>query len=49
MNAEAALKEFWFPAEFSSKLTANTMVPFELFDEPWVLFRCFKTVTVAAK
>lgn len=39
MEAEEALKEFWYPAEFSSKLTKDLMVPFEIFDEPWVLFR----------
>jgi chlorophyllide a oxygenase len=39
LDAEPALKEFWYPAEFSSKLVENMMVPFELFDEPWVLFR----------
>ncbi|WIA31318.1 hypothetical protein OEZ86_002220 [Tetradesmus obliquus] len=37
--AEPALKEFWYPTEFSSKLGEGVMVPFELFDEPWVLFR----------
>ena len=37
--AEEALKEFWYPAEFSSKLTKDMMVPFEIFDEPWVMFR----------
>jgi chlorophyllide a oxygenase len=37
--AEQPLKEFWFPAEFSSQLDSKTLVPFELFDEPWVLFR----------
>lgn len=37
--AEPALKEFWYPAEFSSRLQEGVMVPFELFDEPWVLFR----------
>lgn len=39
MVAEAALKEFWYPTEFSSRLDSSTLVPFELFDEPWVLFR----------
>jgi chlorophyllide a oxygenase len=39
LDAEPALKDFWYPAEFSSKLVENMMVPFELFDEPWVLFR----------
>lgn len=39
LEAEQPLKEFWFPAEFTSQLGPNTLVPFELFDEPWVLFR----------
>jgi chlorophyllide a oxygenase len=39
LDAEPALKDFWYPAEFSSKLVENMMVPFELFEEPWVLFR----------
>lgn len=39
LEAEPALKEFWYPAEFSSCLTKDTLIPFELFDEPWVLFR----------
>jgi nitrite reductase/ring-hydroxylating ferredoxin subunit len=39
MDAEPALKNFWYPCEFSSRLTPDKMVPFELFDEPWVLFR----------
>eukprot|EP00884_Botryococcus_braunii_P008354 jgi/Botrbrau1/1751/Bobra.0217s0009.1 len=33
------LREFWFPAEFSSRLPAGQMVRLELFEEPWVLFR----------
>jgi chlorophyllide a oxygenase len=39
MEAEPPLKNFWYPCEFSSRLVKDTMVPFELFDEPWVLFR----------
>eukprot|EP00877_Chromochloris_zofingiensis_P006369 jgi/Chrzof1/1986/Cz10g28270.t1_CAO1[v5.2] len=39
LEAEEGLRNFWYPAEFSKSLTENTMVPFELFDEPWVLFR----------
>jgi len=39
MEMEEALRNFWYPAEFSSKLTKDTMVPFEIFGEPWVLFR----------
>jgi hypothetical protein len=40
MDAEPALKEFWYPVGFSSGLKTDTLVPFELFSEPWVLFRC---------
>lgn len=29
----------WFPVHFSSRLDARTLLPFHLFDEPWVLFR----------
>lgn len=39
LDAEEALKEFWYPAEFTSALQKDTLVPFELFEEPWVLFR----------
>lgn len=34
-----ALREFWYPVDFSSTLTDDTLVPLELFGEPWVLFR----------
>jgi hypothetical protein len=33
------LREFWYPAEFSSRLVAGKMLPLELFGEDWVLFR----------
>lgn len=33
------LREFWFPALFSSHLKAEQMKPLRLFDEDWVLFR----------
>eukprot|EP00798_Chlamydomonas_sp_ICE-L_P016142 gene16142-22298_t len=36
---EGALKNFWYPAEFSSSLKKDMLVPFDLCDEPWVLFR----------
>ncbi|PNH08700.1 Chlorophyllide a oxygenase, chloroplastic, partial [Tetrabaena socialis] len=39
MEFEDGLRNFWYPAEFSAKLTKDTLVPFELFNEPWVLFR----------
>ena len=35
----ANLQNFWFPAEFSSRLQAGAMVPLELFHQRWVLFR----------
>eukprot|EP00955_Chlamydomonas_euryale_P027806 293431-Chlamydomonas_euryale.AAC.1 len=39
MDVEPQLKEFWYPVEFSAKLTEGMMVPFDMFGEPWVLFR----------
>lgn len=33
------LKEFWFPVDFSASLAAGKLVPIELFNESWVLFR----------
>jgi chlorophyllide a oxygenase len=39
LDAEPDLKNHWYPCEFSSRLTKDTMVPFDLFDEPWVVFR----------
>lgn len=36
---EPQLKQFWYPVDFSSRLTADKMVPIELFGEQWVLFR----------
>lgn len=37
---EPALKNHWFAVQFSSKLEEkDIMVPFELFGEPWVMFR----------
>eukprot|EP00798_Chlamydomonas_sp_ICE-L_P009853 gene9853-7743_t len=52
VEIEPSLKNFWYPTEFSSKLTKtpgsllnvaggpwDTLVPFELCGEPWVLFR----------
>lgn len=35
----ANLQNFWFPAEFSSRLPAGGIVPLELFHQRWVLFR----------
>ena len=39
LEPPARLREFWFPAAFSAKLAAGAALPFELFGEPWVLFR----------
>ncbi|MEO0375781.1 MAG: Rieske 2Fe-2S domain-containing protein [Cyanobacteria bacterium P01_A01_bin.17] len=35
----SGLKDYWYAVEFSSKLQDATLIPFELFDQPWVLFR----------
>lgn len=34
-----ALKNFWYPVAFTADIKEDTMVPFECFEEPWVLFR----------
>jgi len=39
LELEPELKEFWFPVAFSAHLKPGTMVPFELFGQPWVMFR----------
>lgn len=39
LDLEDELKEMWMPVAFSSQLEKGTMIPFELFEEPWVLFR----------
>ncbi|PNW88760.1 hypothetical protein CHLRE_01g043350v5 [Chlamydomonas reinhardtii] len=39
MEIEEGLRNFWYPAEFSARLPKDTLVPFELFGEPWVMFR----------
>ncbi|WPT16765.1 Chlorophyllide a oxygenase [Picochlorum sp. SENEW3] len=39
LRLEPELKEHWFAVQFSSKLEENMMIPFDLFNEPWVLFR----------
>ncbi|XP_022990515.1 chlorophyllide a oxygenase, chloroplastic-like [Cucurbita maxima] len=33
------LKNFWYPVAFSSDLRDDTMIPFDCFEESWVLFR----------
>lgn len=35
----SGLKNYWYAVEFSSKLQDKSLIPFELFDQPWVLFR----------
>lgn len=36
---EESLKDHWFAVQFSNRLEENMMIPFDLFGEPWVLFR----------
>ncbi|CAI5480472.1 unnamed protein product [Closterium sp. Yama58-4] len=33
------LKNFWFPVAFSKDVDASTLIPFDCFEEPWVVFR----------
>ncbi|MCO5592687.1 hypothetical protein L7F22_046690 [Adiantum nelumboides] len=33
------LRNFWYPVAFSSAVDEKTMVPFECFEDPWVIFR----------
>eukprot|EP01018_Ginkgo_biloba_P013459 Gb_35950 [translate_table: standard] len=33
------LMNFWYPVAFSTDVKGNTMVPFDCFEEPWVIFR----------
>ena len=35
----STLHNFWYPAEFSAQLKKRSLIPIELFHEPWVLFR----------
>uniref|UniRef100_A0A0C9RI86 TSA: Wollemia nobilis Ref_Wollemi_Transcript_18725_2104 transcribed RNA sequence n=1 Tax=Wollemia nobilis TaxID=56998 RepID=A0A0C9RI86_9CONI len=35
----ANLKNFWYPVAFSADIKDDTMVPFDCFEEPWVMFR----------
>eukprot|EP00803_Ostreobium_quekettii_P011564 evm.model.scf_130EXC.7 EVM.evm.TU.scf_130EXC.7 scf_130EXC:107232-111908(-) len=39
LEIEDGLKNFWYPVQFTSKLTDSMLTPFDLFNEPWVLFR----------
>ena len=36
---EDGLKQFWYPAAFASQLQKDKPVAFDLFGQPWVLFR----------
>ncbi|CAL1362415.1 unnamed protein product [Linum trigynum] len=33
------LKNFWYPVAFSTDLKDDTMIPFDCFEQPWVVFR----------
>ncbi|CAN1268839.1 Chlorophyllide a oxygenase, chloroplastic [Linum perenne] len=33
------LKNFWYPVAFSTDLKDDTMIPFDCFEKPWVIFR----------
>ncbi|CAK9275548.1 unnamed protein product [Sphagnum jensenii] len=35
----AKFKDFWYPVAFSDDIDSKTMVPFESFEESWVIFR----------
>lgn len=39
LEIEEGLKNFWYPAAFASQLHKESPVPFDLFGQPWVLFR----------
>jgi hypothetical protein len=39
LDFEDGLRNYWYIVQFSHKLTEGMMVPFDLFGEPWVLFR----------
>lgn len=39
LTLEPQLKDHWFAVQFTSKLKEDMMIPFDLFGEPWVLFR----------
>ncbi|XRB10885.1 chlorophyllide a oxygenase [Pseudoscourfieldia marina] len=39
LTLEPALKEFWYPVDYSSRLDGGTLIPLELFDIPWVIWR----------
>lgn len=33
------LRNFWYPVAFSADVKSDTLVPFDCFEEPWVVFR----------
>jgi chlorophyllide a oxygenase len=39
LTIPSGLKEFWYPATFTKDLTADTLIPVELFGTNWVVFR----------
>ena len=39
LHLEQGLRNHWYPVAFSSKLPGDTLVPFDLFGQAWVLFR----------
>lgn len=39
LQLEPGLANHWYPVAFSSRLVKDTLVPFELLGQPWVLFR----------
>lgn len=39
LDMEEGLQNFWYPIAFSSKLDNSTLIPFDLLESPWVLFR----------
>ena len=39
LRLEEELKNHWFAVQFSSRLEKDMMIPFDLFGEPWVIFR----------
>ena len=39
MIGSPAEREHWFPVAFANDLDGTTMIPFDLFNVPWVAFR----------
>uniref|UniRef100_A0A061RD87 Chlorophyllide a oxygenase n=1 Tax=Tetraselmis sp. GSL018 TaxID=582737 RepID=A0A061RD87_9CHLO len=39
LDIEEGLKDYWFPVEFSKNVTGDKLIPFEVFNEMYVLFR----------